>query len=89
MRLGFADLILLTPPLENVNPHRLALARGRVRSSQRRPKMPEITIRLHPDLVDRIPATAPEDAAVLSSLWRQVDRAVRSHSSRIALCANR
>ncbi len=51
--------------------------------------MPEISIRLHPDLVDRIPATAPEDAAVLSSLWRQVDRAVRSHSSRIALCANR
>ena len=46
--------------------------------------MPQITIRLHPDLAERLLAAGPEGARALSSLWRQVDGAVRSHGRRIA-----
>ncbi len=46
--------------------------------------MPEITIRLHPDLADRILAAGPEGGAKLASLWRQAERAVRAHGGRIA-----
>ncbi len=46
--------------------------------------MPEITIRLHADLADKLLAAGPEGARVLSSLWRQVDGAVRSNGRRIA-----
>jgi hypothetical protein len=58
--------------------------------------LPEITIRLHPDLAEKLLAAGPEGARTLSSLWRQVDGAVRSHGRRItyapvilpeALCA--
>ena len=46
--------------------------------------MPEITIRLHRDLAERLLAAGPDGARALSSLWRQVDGAVRSHGRRIA-----
>ncbi len=46
--------------------------------------MPEITIRLHPDLAEKLLAAGPEGARSLSSLWHQVDRAVHSHGRRIA-----
>ena len=46
--------------------------------------MPEITIRLHPDLAERLLAAGPEGARALSSLWRQVNGAVRSHGRHIA-----
>ncbi len=46
--------------------------------------MPEITIRLHPDLADKLLAAGPEGARALSSLWRQVDAATRSQGRRIA-----
>ena len=46
--------------------------------------MPEITIRLHPDLADRILAAGPEGGAQLASLWRQAERAVRSYGRQIA-----
>ncbi len=46
--------------------------------------MPEIIIRLHPDLADRILAAGPEGGAQLASLWRQAERAVRSYGRQIA-----
>ncbi len=46
--------------------------------------MPEITIRLHPDLAEKLLAAGPEGGQALSSLWRQAERAVRSHGGRIA-----
>ena len=46
--------------------------------------LPEITIRLHPDLAERLLAAEPEGARTLSSLWRQVEGAVRSSGRRIA-----
>jgi hypothetical protein len=46
--------------------------------------LPEITIRLHPDLAEKLLAAGPEGARSLSSLWRQVDSAVQSHGPRIA-----
>ena len=46
--------------------------------------MPEITIRLHPDLADRILAAGPEGGLALASLWRQAERAVRSCGPRVA-----
>jgi hypothetical protein len=46
--------------------------------------MPEITIRLHPDLAERILAAGPEGGTQLASLWRQAERAVRSGGRRIA-----
>ncbi|MGD0763849.1 MAG: hypothetical protein ABR929_11820 [Roseiarcus sp.] len=46
--------------------------------------MPEITIRLHPDLADRILAAGSEGGPQIASLWRQAERAVRSYGPRIA-----
>jgi hypothetical protein len=46
--------------------------------------LPEITIRLHPDLAEKLLAAGPEGPRTLSSLWRQVDGAVHSHGRRIA-----
>jgi hypothetical protein len=46
--------------------------------------MPEITIRLHPDLADRILAAGPDGGAQIASLWRQAERAVRSCGPRVA-----
>ena len=46
--------------------------------------MPEITIRLHPDLAEKLLAAGPAGGQALSSLWRQTERALRSHGSRIA-----
>lgn len=46
--------------------------------------MPEITIRLHQDLADQILAAGPDGARSLSSLWRQVGRAIQSHGRHIA-----
>ena len=46
--------------------------------------MPDITIRLHPDLAEKLLAAGPEGARTLSCLWRQVEGAVRSNGRRIA-----
>jgi hypothetical protein len=46
--------------------------------------LPEITIRLHPDLAEKLLAAGPEGARTLSSLWRQVNDTVRSTGPRIA-----
>jgi hypothetical protein len=37
-----------------------------------------------PDLAEKLLAAGSEGARALSSLWRQVDRAVQSHGNRIA-----
>jgi hypothetical protein len=46
--------------------------------------LPQITIRLHPDLAERLLAAGPEGGRSLSALWRQVGRAIRSHGPHIA-----
>jgi hypothetical protein len=46
--------------------------------------LPEIVIRLHPDLADRLIAAGPESGRSLSALWRQAGSAIRSHGNRIA-----
>ena len=59
-------------------------ARAFVRHEPEEANLPEITIRLHPELAEKLLAAGPEGARALSSLWRQVDRAVQSHGRRIA-----
>ena len=51
--------------------------------------MPEITIRLHPDLAEKLLAAGPEGARSLSSLWRQVDRRGPLARAAHCLCAGR
>jgi hypothetical protein len=46
--------------------------------------LPEIVIRLHPDLADRLLAAGPEGGRSLSAVWRQAGSAVRSHGRHIA-----
>ncbi|MDI9849518.1 hypothetical protein QM467_15790 [Rhodoblastus sp. 17X3] len=46
--------------------------------------MPEITIRLHPDLAEQLLAAGPEGGRSLSALWRQAGNAIRSHGRHIA-----
>jgi hypothetical protein len=46
--------------------------------------LPQITIRLHQDLAERILAAGPEGGRSLSALWRQAGRAIKSHGRRIA-----
>lgn len=46
--------------------------------------MPEITIRLHPDLAEQLLAAGPEGGRSLSALWRQAGRAIKSHGRHIA-----
>jgi hypothetical protein len=46
--------------------------------------LPDITIRLHPDLAEKLLAAGPQGARMLSTLWRQVDGAVRSNGRHIA-----
>ena len=46
--------------------------------------MPQITIRLHQDLADRILAAGPDGARSLSALWRQAGLAIKSHGRHIA-----
>jgi len=46
--------------------------------------LPQITIRLHQDLAERILAAGPEGGRSLSALWRQAGRAIQAHGRRIA-----
>jgi hypothetical protein len=46
--------------------------------------MPEITIRLHPDLAERILAAGSEGGRALSILWREAGKAIESHGAHIA-----
>jgi hypothetical protein len=46
--------------------------------------MPEITIRLHPDLAERILAAGSEGGRALSVLWRQAGKAIDSYGPHIA-----
>jgi hypothetical protein len=46
--------------------------------------LPQITIRLHPDLADQLLAVGPDGGRSLSVLWRQVRRAIESHGWHIA-----
>lgn len=46
--------------------------------------MPDITIRLHRELGERLLDAGPEGAKALSALWRQAGGAIRSHGNHIA-----
>ena len=46
--------------------------------------MPDITIRLHRDLAERLLEAGPDGARALAALWRQAGSAVRTHGRHIA-----
>ena len=46
--------------------------------------MPDITIRLHRELGERLLDAGPEGGKALSALWRQAANAIRSHGRAIA-----
>ncbi len=46
--------------------------------------MPEITIRLHPDLAEQLLAAGQEAGRSFSALWRQARNAIKTHGRHIA-----